>query len=131
METADDKLSFLAGAALSSLSKDRIEPSNRGDWINHFKNEWDDLLPIADKNTKASKKTGQDRAIFKLFSQGIKTNRDDGVIGLSKDDVAEKVRALLRVYVKPTTKDRKSVGEGKRVTDRVDLGGERRMKKKK
>src|SRR3546814_17365772 len=84
METADDKLSFLAGAALSSLSKDRIEPSNPGAWLNHFKNEWDELRPSAARNTKASKKAGQDRAIFKLLSQGIQPNRADWDIGLSK-----------------------------------------------
>src|SRR3546814_19335627 len=31
---------------------------------------------------------------------------------------------------RPTRRDRKSVGEGKRVSSRVDLGGRRRIKKK-
>src|SRR3546814_5805770 len=77
METADDKLSFLASAYLSSMQMDKIEPSKSGNWINHVHNEWDDLLQIADRKTKSTKKSGQDRAIFKLSSLGVVTERDE------------------------------------------------------
>ena len=70
-EAADDKLSFLAGADLSSMAMDRIEPSERGNWINQTNYEWDHLLPIGTKAEKAGKKGSKERAIFRLFSLGV------------------------------------------------------------
>ena len=98
METADDKLSFLAGTDLSSMTMDKIEPSKRGNWINQVENEWDDLLPIADKKTKAAKGGGQERAIFKLFSLGFSTNRDLWVVDQEKEGLLEKVRYFHHAY---------------------------------
>ncbi len=98
METADDKLSFLAGTDLSSMTMDKIEPSKRGNWINQVENEWDDLLPIADKKTKAAKRGGQERAIFKLFSLGFSTNRDLWVVDQEKEGLLEKVRYFHHAY---------------------------------
>ncbi len=68
LEEAPDKLAFLASTTLADMEMDTITPSKRGNWINQVENEWDDLLPIADKKTKAAKGSGQDRAIFKLFA---------------------------------------------------------------
>lgn len=98
MEAAEDKLSFLAGANLSSMTMTKIEPSKGGHWINQVENEWDDLLPIADKRTKATKATGQDRAIFKLYSLGIATNRDEWATDLDKEALVKKLRQFKSVY---------------------------------
>ena len=51
-------------------------PDKRASWINQDENDWDDLTPVADKKTKAAKTRSQERAIFKLFSLGVSTNRD-------------------------------------------------------
>ncbi len=98
LEIADDKLAFLAGNSLSELKMERITPSKRGNWINQVENEWDDLLPIADKKVKAAKSRGQDRAIFKLFSFGLVTNRDDWLYDRKDAAVREKVDYLLECY---------------------------------
>jgi len=98
MERADDKLAFLAGANLSSMPMDKIEPSKRGNWINQVENEWDDLLAIADKKTKAAKGRGQDRAIFKIHSLGIATNRDEWATDLNKEALVMKLRHFKSVY---------------------------------
>ena len=98
METAADKLSFLAGTNLSSLPMEKIEPSKRGNWINQVENEWDDLLPIAEKMTKAVRGGRQDRAIFKLFSLGVVTARDEWVYDISSHNLEKKVTAFLDAY---------------------------------
>ncbi len=101
METAEDKLSFLAGTDLSSIKMQRIEPSECGDWINQVENEWDHLLPIADKKTKATKVDGQEQAIFKLFSLGVSTNRDEWVIDFDKEPLARKMTAFVESFNQP------------------------------
>lgn len=75
-ERKDDKLAWLQDTSLEACAPARIVPSKRGNWINQVENEWDDLIPVADKKTKAAKVKGQERAIFKFFVSGIKTNRD-------------------------------------------------------
>lgn len=98
METADDKLSFLAGTSLPSLNTERIEPSKRGNWINQVENEWDDLLPIASKGAKAGKGGAANQAIFQLFSNGLKSQRDDWVWDFDKENLATKVRYFIKIY---------------------------------
>ncbi len=85
LEEAPDKLAFLAATSLADMEMETITPSKRGNWINQVENEWDELLPIADKKTKAAKGSGQDRAIFKLFSLGVSTNRDEWVMHWDAD----------------------------------------------
>ncbi|WP_426231945.1 type ISP restriction/modification enzyme [Pararhizobium sp. DWP3-4] len=98
MDTADDKLAFLASAKLSSMAFERIVPDKSANWINLTENDWDSLIPVADKKTKAAKTSGQEKAIFKLYSLGTVSNRDEWVYGHSKDDVTSKVRLLLATY---------------------------------
>jgi predicted helicase len=97
-DTKEDKLSFLVSSKLSRLSFERIEPDRKGNWINLTENDWESLIPVADKKTKAAKSPGQERAIFNLFSLGTVSNRDEWVYGFSKDDVASKVASLLKGY---------------------------------
>jgi predicted helicase len=97
-DTAEDKLAFLGSAKLSTMSFDRIEPDKKGNWINQTENNWDDLIPVADKKTKLAKTSGQERAVFKLFSLGIVTNRDEWAYGENEEELAAKVSYFMSVY---------------------------------
>ena len=77
LDTAVEKLAFLGASKLSSLAFERVEPDKKSNWINLTDNDWDTLIPVADKNTKAAKTVGQERAIFRLYSLGLASNRDD------------------------------------------------------
>ena len=98
METADDKLIFLANNALSELKMEKITPSKRGNWINQIENEWDDLLAVAGVSTKKSKSTIHHRSIFTLTSLGVSTNRDDWVIDVQADQLLEKTSYFEQKY---------------------------------
>jgi predicted helicase len=50
------------------------------------------------KETKATKIAGQEQAIFKLFSLGVVTNRDDWVYGSSDTEVRRRVKYLIAAY---------------------------------
>jgi predicted helicase len=77
METAEDKLSFLSTARLAALQFDEVRPDAKQNWINQTDNDFDSFIPIASKETKAAKTPGQERAIFKLLSNGIVSARDE------------------------------------------------------
>ena len=97
-DTAADKLAWLADRPLETLTPERIEPGARYEWVGQVENDWDDLIPVADKRTKAAKVKGQERAIFKLFSMGVITARDEWMYDHSDEVLSRKVAEFVRRY---------------------------------
>ena len=98
METAEEKLAWLGSARASALHFDEIQPDAKQNWLNLTSNDFDDLMPLASKGAKASRKFGQERTIFKLFSLGVVTARDEWVYGENKAELLERVRWLINAY---------------------------------
>ena len=97
-DTADDKLAFLGSQKLSSMPFERVVPDKNANWINLTDNDWDSLIPVADKKTKGAKTSGQERAIFKLFSTGIISGRDEWIYDYDEKILLEKCNYFLEVY---------------------------------
>ncbi len=98
LDTAADKLAFLGSSPASGLAWQRVEPDRNANWVNLTENDWDELIPVADKKTKAAKGKGQERAIFRLFSLGVVTARDEWVYDLNPSQLEAKVRAFVDTY---------------------------------
>ncbi|MFZ1681068.1 MAG: type ISP restriction/modification enzyme [Rhizobiaceae bacterium] len=118
MDTAEDKLSWLAANPASQVRFERVEPDKQGNWINLTENDWDELIPVADKKTKAAKTKGQERAIFRLFSLGIVTNRDEWAYDFDKGSLREKVEFFSARFNREIEKW-KSAGRPKDTSDFV------------
>jgi predicted helicase len=85
-ETAEDKLSWLQSISFEAIPFDVIGPTETGDWLNQIEeSDWSTFLPIADRKTKQAATSRSDRAIFKLYSLGVKTNRDDWAVSHSRN----------------------------------------------
>jgi len=56
------------------------------------------LIPVASKEAKLGKTQAEQQAIFKLFSMGVVTNRDEWVYDESSDDLAKKVNFFIEFY---------------------------------
>jgi len=100
METAEEKLSFLSGASLSTLDFRTIVPDRNNIWLDQSDNDWDQLVPIVDPKIKASKTTSQDKAIFRLVSNGVLTQRDEWVYDTDKNHLEKKAKYLVTEYEK-------------------------------
>jgi predicted helicase len=98
METAEEKLAFLGNTALRNIAFDETRPDKVGNWINLTHNDFDSLIPLASKATKAAKTPAQERAIFKLFGQGLFSGRDEWIYGEAPDAVANKTAFFLDEY---------------------------------
>ncbi|MFI3221919.1 MAG: hypothetical protein QX191_02670, partial [Methylococcaceae bacterium] len=98
---ATEKRAWLKHNSLRSLARagefKGITPNGRGDWLNQANEyeDWNAGLPIANKNVKQGKGDG---AIFKLYSLGVVTARDEWVYGLTEEDVSQKVNYLINCY---------------------------------
>jgi len=97
-ETANDKLSFLGSSDPSTLSYETITPDESGNWLNQTSNDWNALLPVADKATKRAKKPNKERAIFSQFSTGIMSGRDEWVYDYSRENLDIKMDYFAREF---------------------------------
>ncbi|YAG17432.1 Type ISP restriction-modification enzyme LLaBIII C-terminal specificity domain-containing protein [Nostoc sp. DSM 114161] len=94
-DTAETKLKFLAETKFTDIHFEHIIPDKNYNWINQTDNDFDNLLPLVDKDVKAGK--GQE-AIFKLFSSGLKTQRDEWVYDLSEHNLTDKMKCFVKIY---------------------------------
>ena len=98
METAEDKLAFLSTFQFKEIEFERIMPDKNHNWLNIADNDFDDLLPLANKETKLAKSQMEERAVFKLFSSGILTSRDEWAYDYDLDNLKRKVICFLEDY---------------------------------
>jgi len=103
-ETADEKLEFIGSAKMERIKFDEIQPDAKGNWINLADTDFDSLLPILDPETKVASKSSREKAIFKLFGNGVNTARDEWVTDFSGSILESKVRLFLSEYARHTTK---------------------------
>ena len=98
-ELKEDKLSFLATSqSAEHINFDRITPNRKHDWLGQAENDWDDLLPIVDLATKNDTRSTASRAIFKLASNGLKTQRDEWMYDPDQHALAERVEYFIQSY---------------------------------
>ncbi|WP_366839141.1 type ISP restriction/modification enzyme [Nostoc sp. LPT] len=94
-DSAEAKLNFLAKTPFDKISFEHINPDEKSNWINLSDNDFDCLIPVISKDVKS----GQgEHAIFKLFSSGIKTQRDEWVYDLSKSELENRMKFFVDVY---------------------------------
>ena len=99
-DTAQEKLAFLSATAFSEIDFEHIVPDKNENWLQQPNTDFDELLCVANKQTKFAKqeRTMDEDAVFKLFSMGVATNRDDWVYDLDKKNLRKKVRFFINTY---------------------------------
>ena len=98
METAADKLTFLHETKFKNLDFDRIKPDAKGNWLGQTDNDWESLMPIASKATKAAKTLSGEDALFKIHSLGVVTNRDEWMYDFNRVVLEKKTKYFCDVY---------------------------------
>ncbi|MEO8927797.1 MAG: type ISP restriction/modification enzyme [Caulobacteraceae bacterium] len=99
METADEKLAFLSSArSVTGVEFQTIQPDRRHDWLDIRVNDWEQLLPLVGKDDKAGRGPAGGGAIFRLYSRGLATQRDDWVYDFDRDSLAKKAAYLVAAY---------------------------------
>ncbi len=95
---SDEKRDFLTTKPLRDRRMMEIRPDAKHNWLNLTDNDFDSLIPVATKATKLTKKSSQEKAIFKLYSLGVVTARDEWVYGNNGREVTDKASALIGGY---------------------------------
>ncbi len=98
-DTAENKIGWLNGARIEDLRFEQIKPAENGDWLNQLDREsWSTYLPIADAVTKSASDSKRERAIFKFYTLGIVTARDEWVYGWSDDEINDRLPWFIQRY---------------------------------
>jgi predicted helicase len=105
-QTRHEKLDWFANIKIEKILFEQITPDKKANWVNQTDNNFDDLLPLVDKEVKAGR---SEEAVFQLFSAGVKTQRDEWVYDFSKNALIEKIKYLVNGYmerlIKGTTRE--------------------------
>jgi predicted helicase len=105
----DDKLSHLNSFTNQALLKYMpfypITPALNGQWINKNTTDFEDNTPIVDKKVKQNallnpmaEQVLNAKTIFKIFSIGVVSARDDWVYDNNKQNLANKINAFINIY---------------------------------
>ncbi|MFH7028743.1 MAG: type ISP restriction/modification enzyme [Heteroscytonema crispum UTEX LB 1556] len=94
-DSAEAKLNFLSQIRFDEILFEHINPDDKSNWINLSDNDFDSLIPVIGKDVKAGK---AEQAIFKLFSRGISTQRDEWVYDFSKAELENRMKFFVDAY---------------------------------
>ncbi len=92
-----EKFEFLNDNPFRQIKFEKIHPDKNSNWLNITDNDFDELIPLIDKDVKAGK---SEKAVFRLFSSGVKTQRDEWIYDFSKEKLAEKMIYFTDIYKK-------------------------------
>ncbi len=90
-----EKREYLRDNKLQDLKCEHIVPDKKHNWINIADTDFEELLPLADKETKLGK---ADNAVFRLFSLGTVSNRDEWVYDFTEKNLSHKVNFFIDTY---------------------------------
>ncbi|MDY0081210.1 MAG: type ISP restriction/modification enzyme, partial [Ignavibacteriaceae bacterium] len=92
----EEKLQWLKNNPIETIHFDSITPDKTNNWINLADdNDWEDLIPVADKSVKYGK---SNEAIFSIYTPGTVSNRDDWVYDLEEETLSKKVKYFSDKY---------------------------------
>ena len=97
-ELARDKLSYLRGVKLDEIAFEDITPDRKNNWLNQSSSDFDSLLPLANRETKFADFASDERAIFKLYSLGVASNRDEWTFDFDESALSKKVQFFCKTY---------------------------------
>ena len=91
----EDKLAWFKNTRFANIEFDKINPDDKGNWLNLTDNDFDSLMPVCDKEVKAGK---SQKSIFKTFNSGILTGRDEWVFDTNIFNLKIKVEFFIEKY---------------------------------
>jgi predicted helicase len=92
----EDKLAWLGGVSLGSGRWLTLPHREDAAWVDIPDNDWSALIPVGNKATKLGR--ARDNAIFKLFSPGVVTARDEWVYDFDRRSAERKAQLLVETY---------------------------------
>ena len=97
-QSGTEQLSRLQKLNVPEITFDGINPDGKGNWLNQINEDFERLLPIANRETRFAKTTDSERAVFGRYSLGVSTNRDEWVYDFDARKLRDKVLFFADTY---------------------------------
>jgi len=97
-QNAEQKLKFLSSSKFSSIQFSHIIPDKYGNWVDQSKNNFDDFLQICNKGAKFDDGEFPENRLFRVYSNGISTNRDEWVYDFDRENLFAKMQFFIDEY---------------------------------
>ena len=91
-------MAYLREATIDRIQLQGLAPDNRNDWLNQSNGDFQGLLPAANRQTKFAANLDAERAVFRLFTPAIKSNRDDWVYDFDAKNLQAKATFFADTY---------------------------------
>jgi predicted helicase len=95
---ADEKRDFISIKRAEHHDFEELAPTGDDYWIGLQDNRFGKFVALANEATSVTRVTAQERAIFKIISLGISTNRDEWLYDISRQSLTDKVTHLIDSY---------------------------------
>ncbi len=95
---APAKVAYIRGKTLANFAFSEIVPSAKGQWLNQSDSTFEQLIPLANRETKFAKTDEEERAVFGLFTNAVKSNRDDWVYDFEVTNLRNKALFFADEY---------------------------------
>ena len=97
-KSADEKLSELASLKFSGIEFKHVTPDKRNDWLSQSNPDFENLPPLANRQTKFAKSVAEENAVFRLYSPGVMTGRDEWVYDFDIHNLRNKALFFADTY---------------------------------
>ena len=95
---SQEKVDHVRTASIEQSHFDEIKPDANGNWVSQSNTNFEHLMPLVDRQTKLAKSSERDRAVFRLFSSGVKTDRDEWVFDFDIGSLRAKALFFADTY---------------------------------
>ena len=92
------KIEYIRGLNLNEIDFTQITPDDKNNWLNQSNSNFERLMPLANRQTKLAKTDADEQAVFKLYSMGVVTNRDEWMYDFDAKHLGKKVRSFINTY---------------------------------
>ncbi|MEK7397967.1 MAG: type ISP restriction/modification enzyme, partial [Candidatus Poribacteria bacterium] len=94
-QTRKEKLGWFNSTRFKDIAFEPIRPDEKSNWLDLTDNDFDELIPLIDKQAKSGL---SEKAIFKLFSRGVETTRDKWVYDINESALVKKMGFFVDRY---------------------------------
>ena len=95
---AFDKIAYVNGKVIDALEFAEITPDAKSNWLDQSDSDFEQLLPMANRETKLAKLVADERAVFGMHSMAVATNRDDWVYDFDVNNLRSKALFFADTY---------------------------------
>ena len=97
-QKAVDKVEYIKDQTFAGLEFTNITPDSKNNWLNQSNPNFEKLTPLADSRTKTAKNIDEEQAVFRLYSMGVSTNRDEWVYDFDVTNLRNKSLFFADAY---------------------------------